>query len=125
MFSHLCLFYFMFLLHICLQFVDNGRKMTIQYYSTVQYHRKSTVQYCIILDNMLLLLLIHTSCRGESNYLCLIIKTKVFWVVKGSIQIKKNKPKGLKVAKEDHMADRHDGQWVQWLMGMMTDGFNG
>ena len=30
-----------------------------------------------------------------------------------------NKPKGLKVAKEDQMADRHDGQWIRWSIGML------
>ena len=34
-------------------------------------------------------------------------------VNKSEIQIcKKNKPKGLKVAKEDQKANRHDGRWL-------------
>ena len=38
------------------------------------------------------------------------------------------KPKGLKVAKEDQKADRHDGQMAErgrWSIGMMVDRHNG
>ena len=36
-----------------------------------------------------------------------------------------NKPKGLKVAKEDQMADGHDGWWAWWPMSMMANGHDG
>jgi len=41
-----------------------------------------------VLYNMLLFLLIHTSCRSESSYLCLVLyRQKVSWVVVGDIAI--------------------------------------
>ena len=60
--------------------------------------------------------------RNYHQYFLSSIPIKIDSLV---FDLKFNKPKGLKVAKEVLMADRLDGRCAQWSLGSMVDRLNG